>query len=268
MILPGEIQKKANQLKVRDGQIEKDYIITWVLFGISQNRLLYDNLVFKGGTVLKKAYFPGYRFSEDLDFTLIDDRISNDTIFSEFGKVFAFVKEEANIFLQASDIQEYKNRESINFYISYVGPLGGAPGSKDLKIDITCFEQLEFGEEAKRIFVEYSDLRSQEFKLKCYRLPEILVEKMRALLARAIPRDLYDLWYLVKYKKMDLHEYYYEFERKAGNKNYRPEDFQGKVLSKEQIFKRDWNNSLCNQIRELPDFNEVMRELKKHFRKL
>jgi hypothetical protein len=38
MIRPGEIQKKANQLKVRDGQIEKDYIISWILFGISRNQ--------------------------------------------------------------------------------------------------------------------------------------------------------------------------------------------------------------------------------------
>jgi predicted nucleotidyltransferase component of viral defense system len=59
MIKPGEIQKKANQSKVRDRQIEKDYIITWILFGISQNKLIFNNLVFRGGTALKKAYFPG-----------------------------------------------------------------------------------------------------------------------------------------------------------------------------------------------------------------
>jgi len=268
MIKPGEIQKRANQLKVRDGQIEKDYIITWILFGLSRNKLLFNNLVFKGGTVLKKAYFADYRFSEDLDFTLIHDGISNEILFSELDKIFEFVKEEANIILKTKDIQEYKNRETLNFYISYVGPLGGSLDSKDLKIDITCREQLEFDTVARRIFVEYSDLRQQEFKIKCYQLSEIMIEKMRALLSRAIPRDLYDLWYLLKYENMDLQDYYYEFERKAKFKNYKPEEFPEGVIKKEQIFKRDWNNNLRHQIRELPDFSEVMREMKKHFRKL
>ena len=31
MIRPAEIQKKANKERVRDTQIEKDYILTWIL---------------------------------------------------------------------------------------------------------------------------------------------------------------------------------------------------------------------------------------------
>ena len=33
MITPGEIQKKANQAGVRDQQIEKHYILSWILWG-------------------------------------------------------------------------------------------------------------------------------------------------------------------------------------------------------------------------------------------
>ena len=35
MLKPGEIQKIANRLGIRDTQIEKDYVIGWVLRGIS-----------------------------------------------------------------------------------------------------------------------------------------------------------------------------------------------------------------------------------------
>jgi predicted nucleotidyltransferase component of viral defense system len=35
MIRPGEIQKKPNLVEVRDQQIEKDYILSWILWGIS-----------------------------------------------------------------------------------------------------------------------------------------------------------------------------------------------------------------------------------------
>jgi predicted nucleotidyltransferase component of viral defense system len=69
MILPKEINKYASQYKVSDRQIEKDYILTWVLNGISNHPELSKAMVFKGGTVLKKCYIEDYRFSEDLDFT-------------------------------------------------------------------------------------------------------------------------------------------------------------------------------------------------------
>ena len=51
--------------------LERDYLLSWVLAGITQVDALRDTLVFKGGTALKKCYFGDYRFSEDLDFTAI-----------------------------------------------------------------------------------------------------------------------------------------------------------------------------------------------------
>ena len=36
--------------------LEKDYVISWVLIGISKSKL-YDMAVFKGGTALKKFIF-------------------------------------------------------------------------------------------------------------------------------------------------------------------------------------------------------------------
>lgn len=69
MIPQATLQKIANAKKVRDKQIEKDYILSWILHGLSQESFLKNNLVFKGGTALKKFYFQDYRFSEDLDFT-------------------------------------------------------------------------------------------------------------------------------------------------------------------------------------------------------
>ena len=60
MIKPGEIQQKANADGVRDQQIEKDYMLSWVLFGISKHEQLCKAIVFKGGTVLKKVYFENY----------------------------------------------------------------------------------------------------------------------------------------------------------------------------------------------------------------
>ena len=97
MIKPGEIQKIARKVGVRDQQIEKDYVLSWILQGIAQHTELTKAIVFKGGTVLKKVYFKDYRFSEDLDFTLLNNEITNKQIFQLFDEVFEFIREEANL---------------------------------------------------------------------------------------------------------------------------------------------------------------------------
>jgi uncharacterized protein len=76
MIFPKEINQVAARSKVRDTQIEKDYALSWMLYGISKSGLLREVLIFKGGTVLKKAWFSDYRFSEDLDFSLLHDVVN------------------------------------------------------------------------------------------------------------------------------------------------------------------------------------------------
>jgi predicted nucleotidyltransferase component of viral defense system len=117
MIKPGEIQQKANAVGVRDQQIEKDYILSWILFGVAKHDNLSKEIVFKGGTVLKKVYFEEYRFSEDLDFTLLNANITNEQIFSWFKELFEFIKDEVNIPLEIIDDNEHED-SGINFYIS------------------------------------------------------------------------------------------------------------------------------------------------------
>ena len=57
MIKPGEIQKRAREVGVRDQQIEKDYVLSWILQGIANHEQLSKAIVFKGCTVLKKVFF-------------------------------------------------------------------------------------------------------------------------------------------------------------------------------------------------------------------
>jgi predicted nucleotidyltransferase component of viral defense system len=99
MILQKEIRRMAARHKVRDTQIEKDYVLTWLLFSIANQPFLREALVFKGGTVLKKVWFEDYRFSEDLDFTLIDDALADMDILTGFEKAFEFARREANLTL-------------------------------------------------------------------------------------------------------------------------------------------------------------------------
>lgn len=97
-------------------------MLSWILKGVSQHDQLSKIIVFKGGTVLKKIYFEDYRFSEDLDFTLLDNTITNKQIFAWFREAFKYIRDEANIPLEIIDNNEHEDG-GINFYISYVGPL-------------------------------------------------------------------------------------------------------------------------------------------------
>ena len=69
MIRDAEIRRSARSAGVEPRTVELDYVLGWALRGIAGHPHLARRLVFKGGTCLRKCYFPDYRFSEDLDFT-------------------------------------------------------------------------------------------------------------------------------------------------------------------------------------------------------
>jgi len=120
------------------------------------------------------VYFEDYRYSEDLDFTLLNNEIPNEQIFTWFTEVFEYIREEANIPLEIIDNNEHED-SGINFYTSYLGPLGGQGSNKKVKIDMSRTEKLEFEPVRKDILLGYSDLTPHH--LLCYPLEEVLVEK-------------------------------------------------------------------------------------------
>jgi len=279
MIKPGEIQQKARAVGVRDQQIEKDYILSWIIFGIAKHEQLSKSIVFKGGTLLKKVYFEDYRFSEDLDFTLLNadastssEQASNELIFDWFKEVFECIKEEANIPLEIIDPdRSHRDRHEhenggINFYISYIGPLGGQGNNKRVKVDISRSEQLVFEPVIKDVFVDYTDLEA--YQLLCYPLEEVLVEKMRSVMQRMQARDFYDIWYLLEEHGMDADFYLNEFETKCKSKDLKHTDFPKKLTERLPQYKGRWKSSMSEQIKDLPDFDQVEREVKKHLKKL
>lgn len=265
MIKPGEIQNKARAVGVRDQQIEKDYMLSWILQGVSQHPSLSKTLIFKGGTVLKKVYFENYRFSEDLDFTLLDDAVTNEQIFKWFTEVFEYIKEEANIPLEIIDNNEHQDG-GINFYISYIGPLGGLGANKKVKVDISRSEKLVFEPVLNDVFIDYTD--QEEHQLLCYSLEEVLVEKLRSVMQRMQARDFYDIWYLLEIHKMCVDFYITEFKQKCKNKAINPTEFHTKLEHRLPQYKGRWQKSMADQIQDLPDFETVLREVMRHLKKL
>jgi predicted nucleotidyltransferase component of viral defense system len=222
-------------------------------------------MVFKGGTVLKKVYFDDYRFSEDLDFTLLDKVNSNEQIFDWFSEVFEYIQEEANIPLEIVDSNEHADG-GINCYISYVGPLGGLGANKRVKVDISISEQLQFEPVKQDVYLSYSD--QEEHQLLCYPLEEVLVEKLRAVIQRMQARDFYDIWYLLEIHGMDVAYYAIEFRGKCESKEIDPAGFHDKLEQRLPQYKGRWQKSMADQIHDLPDFDNVVREVMRHLKNL
>ncbi len=79
MIGKQDILERAAEWQLRPEVVEKDYVLGWLLAGIASHPETARQWVFKGGTALKKCYFETYRFSEDLDFSLLPDAAYSET---------------------------------------------------------------------------------------------------------------------------------------------------------------------------------------------
>ena len=98
MINKQEIMEEAKKHNLPPNTIEKDYVLGWLLAGISEADSLQDSWIFKGGTCLKKCYFESYRFSEDLDFTLTNIEHRNpDYLKTVFGEITEWIYEQIGL---------------------------------------------------------------------------------------------------------------------------------------------------------------------------
>ena len=153
----------------------------------------------------------------------------------------------------------------MNFYISYIGPLGGMGANKRVKVDISRSEELQFEPINKSVFLTYTD--QEEHKLLCYTLEEILVEKFRSVMQRMQARDFYDIWYLLEAHGLEIDFYINEFIAKCESKKVNPNDFFKKLEQRLPQYKARWQKSMKEQINDLPEFEQVEREIMRHLRK-
>ena len=97
MITKEEIQEIASQKQLDLKIIEKDYVLIWILAGIHQHKDINNTWIFKGGTCLKKCYFETYRFSEDLDFTILETINTNQNYKKIFTDISNWIYDNSGI---------------------------------------------------------------------------------------------------------------------------------------------------------------------------
>ena len=116
MIARPEIQRLARDGGADERTQERDYVLTWLLAGMANQDM---GLVFKGGTCLRRCYIRGYRYSEDLDFTLPVGaaRVSAADAVSAWCR---FIGDEAGIRAEVTADDVLGPRRA---WVSFTGPL-------------------------------------------------------------------------------------------------------------------------------------------------
>lgn len=265
-LISNKTYKEGGQ-RIPEAVIERDYCMAWFLVGLSRSPLK-EKLVFKGGTALRRCYFRNYRFSEDLDFTLLAP-IPLDKILEGFKEIFELLNDEVGINFDIGKL-EPDNKNTHTFYIQYEGPLPKSGNPKEVKVDITFNEKVITMTQEKAIiktYEEYSDL-PQDAKIKTYSLEEVAIEKVSALLdpARNEPRDLYDMWFLISENKIELSELINGIQEKIAFKGGTLEERRNNLLKKEKRLEKLWKTRLSVQMMTLPPFDLVFRVVKRAFR--
>jgi predicted nucleotidyltransferase component of viral defense system len=242
MIEKSEIQKIAKINHIAPYQQEKHYIQNIVLWSIAKQSA--NEIVFKGGTAL--WFFYGLnRFSEDLDFTVLD-KINYAHMVREIENQFNY----RNI---PATFKEIKTIAGFSFRIGAEGPLFTEEKNR-------CFVRVEMSErkdlvlepQTKTYVSPYNDLGPLTINVMDPK--EIMAEKLRAVLLRDKVRDIYDLWFLLM-KGMGV-------ERALIEKKIKRKFIFDELIDKIEKSEQSWQPGLDWMIMgQVPSFMEVKKDI-------
>jgi predicted nucleotidyltransferase component of viral defense system len=268
-----EINEAAHAWGLSQHVVEKDYVIGWLLMGLSRQARLQTQWIFKGGTCLKKCYLETYRFSEDLDFTLIADATLDLGEISEMiKKTCRWVSQESGIELPLESVEfraapNPRGGITIRGKVSYRGPLQ-QPTPPRIQFDLTTDELITMPPVLRPIHHPYSDRPLEPGRIRCYPIEEVLAEKTRAISERCLPRDLYDIIRLYRFEGIRLEGSKIRglVKQKCAHRNLPMPTFQTIEASPRFVeLESEWGNMLRHQIPILPPLGVYWRELASYF---
>ena len=206
--LRDSFKETHKRMGVRWDVVERDYVLSWILAGISRIPSLKDTLVFKGGTALRKCYFGDYRFSEDLDFSGTEGVPHGDSM--------------ERAVREACDMAERLpgKLDTVEFACERYVEKRPHPGRQEaftidarlpwqkkvptrVKVEITMDERILRPVPRRKVIHQYDEPFEAEFRV--YSLEEVVAEKLCAILqntdrvkrrgwGRPRARDYYDIW--------------------------------------------------------------------------
>lgn len=234
------------------GNAEKDYVLSTALSKLDEFGGL-KNFGFKGGTCLKKAYFPDFRFSSDLDFSVktssedlpafVRENFENKVLEGvKFKKIIQIDRTSGNTVLSIkyeSQISDRKHVDSILLELS-----------SDSSIILPLRE---------RTVLNPLEFNLPKTTVNCLDLKEILAEKIHAIYHRPKPRDVYDLDFLLE-KRITPDYTLIEAKLEPLSIKLEKNTFESRL----QHHKQRWKRDLSQVLSILPNFEEIQARLLQH----
>jgi predicted nucleotidyltransferase component of viral defense system len=252
VIAEAEVRRWAGAWATDPMIVDLDYVLgcflsQWYLDEVARR------LRFKGGTCLRKCYYPDYRFSEDLDFTA-EIRVTAEDLQKLLDRTIQRVQDVFSLNLAARPprfeiVQDEYGLETYQIRLYYRGSLRFRGDPRAIRLDISHDEYLGLSAVERAIIHPYSDRDSvASIAIPCYDLLEMLTEKLRALSGQrryAIARDLYDLHQLLIRAEPDISGISPLLEQKFLAKGISLEGLGAEqIAARRAEFERDWQRNL------------------------
>lgn len=270
MIARTAIEERVREWGLSEEVVEKDYVLGWVLWGIGSDTTLNPAWIFKGGTCLKKCFIETYRFSEDLDFTVMPGGpIQANDLAPLLEKTLQRIYDAVGIDFR--DRKPLLKTHPSGLYtegrIYYRGPRN-APMVASVKLDLSASEKIARPSVIRKIVHAFPDQLPAPATVRCYSFEEIFAEKIRAMGERSRPRDLFDIINL--FRRSDLRSQPALIREVLGEKC----SSKGVTVPTIEFIERsanrgelesEWENMLGHQLPSLPPFMGFWDELKNLF---
>lgn len=269
MIGRADIVERVREWGLREDVIEKDYVLGWLLEGIASEPELASTWIFKGGTALRKCFYETYRFSEDLDFTVTGGGPEEpQDLMVVFQRLGQSLYDRAGIELLPDETSFVRRRNrrgnpTTQGRIAFRGPRM-PPVLPKVRIDLTSDEVLVLQPVHRKVIHPYSDADDVAAQVACYPIEELLAEKLRALVERCRPRDLYDVIHI--HRHPDLIGQFSEVQDVLARKcSHAGIDVPDADMIRSSPFRdeleQEWRNMLGHQLPHLPPFDEFWNSL-------
>jgi predicted nucleotidyltransferase component of viral defense system len=270
MISRFDIEQRVREWGLREDVVEKDYVIGWVLWGIGRQSVLRDHWAFKGGTSLKKCFIETYRFSEDLDFTVLPGGpVRADDVRPLLLDVLNDVAQNSGIDFsrRVPLLTEHSSGAYTEGRVYYVGPRN-TPQVASIRLDLSASEVVVRPTMLRNVAHPYPDAPRELGTVRCYSFEEVFAEKIRAMGERGRPRDLYDIVNLYRQENLiaDPSEIRSILLEKCDNKKVLVPTLEA-VLSTDARaeLESEWSNMLGHQLPQIPPLDDFIDELGRLF---
>jgi len=259
--------------------LERDYLLSWILAGITHVESLRDTLVFKGGTALKKCYFGQYRFSEDLDFSGSGDVPIGEAMEQGIQQACTvaehLLEEYAGVEIECERYTERDPHPGGQEAFTIRARLPWQRNAQTrIKVETAVDEKILKPVEKLSVIHEYGE--PLKAHIQVYALEEIVAEKLRAILqhaqrlqergwSRSRARDYYDLWRVLRaYRdQLDLSGFSTFLLEKCAVRKVSFTDaqdfFSETVLNHVE---QTWQQWLGPLVPQLPAFDTVIEQLR------